>query len=157
MDVPLVRRFVAMLAFAVWLGGFTFYAAVVVPTGTDWLGGAVAQGFITQAVTIRLNILGVGTLAALLWNALATRVRGRLRASLVLTLALLATTLALLFALHPALDRLLDRGARAVLDEPRFYALHRAYLLTSTVQWVAGLAHLGLVISAWRREDRGQV
>ena len=82
-DASVVRRFVALLAFAAWLGGFTFYAAVVVPAGTEVLGGAVAQGFITQAVTLHLNLLGVGALAALLWNGLATRVRGRLRTALL--------------------------------------------------------------------------
>ena len=47
----LIRQFLVMSAVALWLGGFTFYALVVVPTGTDVLGGSVEQGFVTQAVT----------------------------------------------------------------------------------------------------------
>ena len=36
-------RFLVLAAFAFWVGGFTFYAAVVVPTGTEVLGGAAEQ------------------------------------------------------------------------------------------------------------------
>jgi hypothetical protein len=37
------RRGLALAAFAVWLGGLTFYALVVVPVGTQVLGGPVAR------------------------------------------------------------------------------------------------------------------
>ena len=46
----LLRRFVTMAALAFSLGGFSFYAAVVVPTGTQVLD-ATSQGFVTQQVT----------------------------------------------------------------------------------------------------------
>src|SRR5258707_15304973 len=55
--IVLARRGLALAAFAVWLGGLTFYALVVVPVGTQVLGGPVAQGFVTQAVTVRLNFV----------------------------------------------------------------------------------------------------
>jgi hypothetical protein len=63
---------------------------------------------------------------------------------------------AVLFALHPSLDRLLDPATRTVADHARFYATHRAYLLVTAAQWIAGAVHMGLVLAAWRAEDRAQ-
>jgi hypothetical protein len=50
------RRFLAFAAVAFWLGGFTFYAGVVIPVGIRVLGGHVRQGFITQQVTQWINV-----------------------------------------------------------------------------------------------------
>ncbi len=139
------RRLLAVLLLTVWWGGFTFYALAVVPTGHQVLRSKVRQGFITQQVTNKLNVLGAVTLALLLWQWLATRreaaAPGWSRAAAI-SWAALAVTLALLFWLHPRLDALLDAGQRAVLDDEKFYALHRIYLVVATVQWLAGLAHL---------------
>ena len=63
----------------------------------------------------------------------------------------LAVTLAWLFWLHPRLDALLDAGQRAVLDDEKFYALHRIYLVVATVQWLAGLVHL-ISLQAGRKQ-----
>ena len=65
------RRLFAILLLAVWWGGFTFYALVVVPTGHQVLRSKVRQGFITQQVTNQLNVLGAVTLALLLWQWVA--------------------------------------------------------------------------------------
>ena len=54
-------RFVAIWTLAIWLGGFTFYAAAVIPVLHDQLGGALESGLVTQRVTIDLNLLGVAT------------------------------------------------------------------------------------------------
>ena len=48
--VELARRALVTVALAVWWGGLTFYGAVVVPVGTEVLGGAAEQGFVTQRV-----------------------------------------------------------------------------------------------------------
>ena len=138
-----LRRFVVMLLFAVWFGGFTFYALAVVPTGHRILRSKVRQGFITQEVTNKLNALGVVTLAALAWQVVAVR-RAKSRRWFrvaAISWAALAVTLALLCWLHPHLDALLDPVARSVTDDDKFYALHRWYLIVATVQWLAGLVH----------------
>src|SRR5262245_17028409 len=56
-------RFLVLQSLLLWQGGFLFYTAVVVPTGTDVLGSAAAQGAITTRVTDALNGLGVVALA----------------------------------------------------------------------------------------------
>ena len=61
----LLPQMAALLAMALWWGGLTFYAAVVVPTGVEVLGGAAEQGFITQRVSNIINLLGALTLAVL--------------------------------------------------------------------------------------------
>ena len=144
-----LRRFVVMLLFAVWFGGFTFYAVVVVPTGHHVLRSKVRQGFITQQVTNKLNALGVVTLAALAWQVVAVR-RGKsrrwFRVASISWMAL-AVTLAVLFWLHPHLDALLDPVARSVMDDDKFYSLHRWYLIVATVQWLAGMIHAATLLT----------
>lgn len=139
-----VRRFLFVSGVAFWLGGFTFYGSVVIPTGIKVLHGHVMQGFITQQVTEWLNVSGAVALPILLWNMLAIwSVRGRwARWTLVATWAVMAAVQVELFLLHPALDRLLDPQAREVLDYDRFDMLHRMYLTSSTIQWAAGMLHV---------------
>ena len=135
--------------FAVWLGGFTFYALVVVPTGHHVLRSKVRQGFITQEVTNKLNWLGAVTLALLLWQMLAARresVSPRCFRVTAWSWAVLAVTLATLFWLHPHLDALLDPVNRSVVDDDKFYALHRWYLIVATGQWLAALVHGAAVL-----------
>ena len=139
-----VRRVAAILLLALWWGGFTFYALVVVPTGHHVLRSKVRQGFITQEVTNKLNWLGAVTLALLLWQMLAARREGVSPRCFQVTAwswSVLAVTLAALFWLHPHLDALLDPVNRSVVDDDRFYALHRWYLIVATVQWLAALVH----------------
>ena len=127
-------RWVALAALALWIGGTTFYALVVVPTGT-WLFGSVEQGLLTEQVTRQLNAIGLVCLLVLLPAAWRSRL---LAASWVV----LALALAALFGLHPQIAATIDRAHREVSDHARFYFWHRAYLLTTTVQWLAGLATL---------------
>lgn len=144
-----LRRFVVMLLFAVWFGGFTFYALAVVPTGHRILRSKVRQGFITQEVTNKLNALGVVTLTALAGQVVAVR-RAKSRRWFrvaAISWAALAVTLALLCWLHPHLDALLDPVARSVTDEDKFYALHRWYLIVATVQWLAGMIHAATLLT----------
>src|SRR5947209_926968 len=134
-------RFVAVWTLAIWLGGFTFYAAAVIPVLHDQLGGALESGLVTQRVTIDLNLLGVATVVIGLVLAMFERAsgwRGPFRSKV--SLGLLASTalcLLALFVLHPMLDRRLEAGEMAA-----FYPLHRAYLWVSTVQWVTNSALL---------------
>src|SRR5260370_16274673 len=65
----LVRRVLVLAALMFWQGGFTFYAAVVVPVGQDVLGSHLAQGFITRQVTNYLNLAGGLALGILGWES----------------------------------------------------------------------------------------
>lgn len=138
-----LRRFVATFSFTIWLGGLTFYALAVVPTGHQVLRSKVRQGFITQRVTQKLNWIGAVTMLLLMAEVVARRERsGWWRTGCASWLAMSGLLVAL-FQLHPHLDALLDESSRAVVDDDRFYALHRIYLLLTTVQWLAGAVHLG--------------
>ena len=55
-----------------------------------------------------------------------------------------------LFFLHAEMDAVMDSARAFVVDRDGFYTLHRAYLISSTIQWAAGLAWIGLTIRAWR-------
>lgn len=129
-----VHRFVAVAALALWIGGTTFYAIVVVPTGTRLLG-SIQQGMLTEQVTRQLNWLGVGCLLVLLpalWKSRATAA----------SWLVLAATLAALFWLHPRIAVFIDHANHLVTNPAAFYQWHRAYLLVTAVQWIAGLVQL---------------
>jgi hypothetical protein len=139
-----IRRFLLMAAIGFWIGGFTFYASVVIPVGMQVLGGHVRQGFITQQVTQWLNISAIFALAIFAWNAFAVwgRIGKLARFILLTTLCFMSAIQIELFVLHPYLDRLLDIKAREVIEFGRFGTLHRIYLVTTTVQWGFGLLHV---------------
>ncbi len=126
------------VALAFWLGALTFYAAIVVPIGTDVVG-SMYQGLITRQVTNRLNLGGAILLALLLVNV--ARQRGRMLAATWLLMVVSQLSLVLL---HPHLDSMLDAVAHRV-DDLSFYNWHRAYLLITAVQWFAGWVHLALL------------
>jgi hypothetical protein len=150
----LLRRYLALAALFFWQGGFTFYASVVVPVGQDVLGSHVDQGFITQQVTGWLNYTGFIALVPLAgeWfltpDACGWRRHGRLALGAAMVL-----TLAGLFVLHGRLDPYLDPGEHILLNPRAFRPLHRLYLWTQTVQWLAAVLYLALTLAAWRAED----
>ena len=131
----LVRRFLLFQSFMLWQGGFLFYTSFVVPVGTRVLGSAEGQGRITARVTESLNICGLVALAFMLWDARAARSRTRLGLWIAM-----AACQAALHILHAKMTALMDPTRSFVLDRDAFYGLHRIYLITSTVQWAAGLA-----------------
>ena len=124
-----LRRFVVLIALMFWLGGFTFYASVVVPISTRILGSALRQGFITREVTFYLNTAAAASLLLLGWDVLATRDPSRLRrcarAGLWLFMVLAQ---ALLFYLHAHLDSMMQAKGRFILEPEMFRAGHRVYL-----------------------------
>src|SRR5262245_3867703 len=89
-------RFVVLAAFVFWVGGFTFYTAIVVPIGTGQLT-ALGQGFITRDVTQRINIAASVALGLMLLDLAVTS--GLWRTRLVLWLVMAACQ-AGLFWLH---------------------------------------------------------
>src|SRR5437870_1841743 len=67
----LLRRLLVLAAFAYWQGGFTFYAGVVVPLGTEVLGGAGDQARVTRLVTWYLSLSGAAVLAVFALDVIA--------------------------------------------------------------------------------------
>ncbi len=135
-----LRRFLVVQLLLVWQGGFLFYAAVVVPTGTKLIGTA-GQGAITARVTDALNAVGAVALAVLALELCRSRGRWACWGFAVMCHALL-------LALHARLDVLMADHTSA-----EFYNLHRFYLLTSTAQWLACLLLTWLTLRAWRTAD----
>ena len=145
------RRFLAIASLMFWQGGFTFYAAVVVPVGQEVLGSHLEQGFITRVVTRYLNIAGAVALGVLAFELLAcARRRSKLRWSVWLSMV---GVLAALIVLHPTLDSLIDVDAHALIDRPSFRLRHRIYLWVSTLEWVLAGSYLWLLLRDWARSE----
>src|SRR5262249_56597146 len=70
--MTILRRFLVLIALFFWQGGFTFYAAVVVPIGQQVLNSHLRQGFITQQVTNYLNLSGAIALVPLAWEVVVS-------------------------------------------------------------------------------------
>jgi hypothetical protein len=153
--VTVLRRFLVLAALMFWTGGFTFYAAVVVPVGAEVLGSHREQGYITQQVTNYMNLSGAAALPLLAWDAAAARDPSRWRRRVRwLTWLGMVSTLAVLAWLHPQLDSLLGLDEVTVFNASAFRPLHRTYLWTSTIQWGFAVLYTALAICAWRAEDR---
>jgi hypothetical protein len=152
-----VRRFVVLQALLIWQGGFLFYAAVVVPTGTEILGSAAAQGTITARVTDALNLLGLLALAVLAfdlrWNRDPIHKRTEIR-WWCWSLALLCQ--GLLFYFHYLLDAFMDPARTRIVINPPFRPVHRMYLWTVSAQWFLCLLLLWFNVRAWRSEDMAE-
>lgn len=132
-------QFVVTLSLAMWWGGLTFYSAIVVPLGIEQIGGA-EQGFLTQRVTVRLNIAGTITGICLLADALwrGPRKHRAALASVILGLQ------AWLWFLHARLSLWLDAASSSSHSGESFYQAHRIYLWVTSTQWLIGLVCLGV-------------
>jgi hypothetical protein len=139
-----------------WLGGFTFYASIVVPIGMEVLkNSALRQGFITRRVTTDLNVTAAVALAVLLAEVCLTADPSRRRRWARLGLwGVMAICQVGLFVGHAYLDARLQEKGMLILDPETFRAGHRLYLWTHTVQWGAGLVFIWLMLRAWAGEDR---
>lgn len=153
-----VRRFLVVQVLMLWQGGFLFYTAVVVPTGTEVLGSAAAQGAITARVTDALNLLGVVGIAIVAWDLAVTRDPSRRRTAArwcCWAAAMVCQYLLLVF--HPILISLMDPGRMYVTIREPFYPLHRLYLWASTVQWLAGVLLVWWTLRAWSQEQPASI
>jgi hypothetical protein len=151
--LTLVRRFLVVAALMYWTGGFTFYAAVVVPIGTEVLGSGAEQGRITRQVAPVINHVGVVAVVLFAWDVAATR---RLRLVRGLAWAGMAACLVTLVILYPYLDRMFH-GEEAYLDSrAAFRPWHRTYLWVISVQWGFAVAFALVSLVAWRAQDRVQ-
>lgn len=152
--MTLALRFVVLQTLLLWQGGFLFYTAVVVPTGTKLLGAA-GQGAITARVTDAMNAVGAVALAALVLELRLTRdPNPRRTARRWWAWGVALACHGLLIYLHLLLDYFMDDARRRVAVVPPFYPVHRAYLWVSTVQWLACALLTWWTLLAWRTEDR---
>lgn len=127
-----------------------FYALVVVPIGTDELGGATDQGFITRRVTVWLNYIGGGCLLAYAVDSTIGRYCRRLRQFLCIASIII---LLVLFSLHNVMNGYLNPDEHIIIEKHTFYRLHAIYLILSGVQWMVMLAAIWLMLAAWRAAD----
>ena len=148
-----LRRFLVIQALMLWQGGFLFYAAVVVPIGTE-VFSSFGQGMVTRHVTDWLNAIGAVAVTVLAWDQWAngdSRAQARARWGLW---AVLTGCLAGLALVHLRLEPYVD----STMDPGEFYAWHRVYLIAAAVQWVAGLVYVVALLRAWARPAaNGQV
>jgi hypothetical protein len=141
---------------AAWMGGFTFYALIVIPTAERVLDSMRDTGFITQQVTRWLNLIGAGVLLILAW-LLAAGWRGqssRLRFGVVATWTVMAVAQTALFIIHPLIDRFLEAEGHKLHHFEQFSEMHTIYLVFATIQWSAALLQIWLMLMIWRRQDR---
>ncbi len=138
-----------------WQGGFLFYAAVVVPIGTAVLGTSSAQGVITARVTDEMNAIGLVTLAFIALDLrLTTDVNARRIAIRWWCWGFAFVAHFLLLYFHLLLDSFMDSARTRIVIGPPFRPVHRMYLWTITVQWLACLVLVWSTVNAWRGEDR---
>lgn len=144
--MQLLRRFVVIQALMLWQGGFLFYAAVVVPSGTEVLG-SFQQGRVTRHVTNTMNVIGAATIVILAWDQCRTSFCRRTRWTLW---SILAIALAMLAVLHPRIESNVDFSASGqIADYAGFYFWHRLYLYVAATQWIMGLVYVAVTLQAW--------
>jgi hypothetical protein len=149
-----LRRYLTLISLMFWLGGFTFYASIVVPIGMDVMkGSALRQGFITRRVATELNVTAAVALSVLLAEVFLTADSSRRRWARLGLWSVMALCQVGLFIGHAYLDARLQVKGMIVLDSETFRTGHRVYLWTHTVQWGAGLVFIWLMLRAWAAED----
>lgn len=138
-----------------WMGGFTFYALIVIPTAERVLGSMRDTGFITQQITRWLNLIGAGVLLILLGivTAGSRRQPPRLRLCLAATWVIMAIAQAALFIIHPLIDRFLEAQGHKLHHFEEFDKMHTVYLVFATIQWSAALLQIWLMLMLWRLQD----
>ncbi len=148
-----LRRLLFLWLFAFWQGGFLFYAAVVVSVGTEVLGTAEDQGWITQQVTNWLNLAGAAALAAWAWDIVAEPASAAWRRRRWSLWSLLVAGLLALILLHPFLDAHMDYESRRLFGRANFRLLHKAYLWISTAQWLGSIGLSWWTLRVWKSFD----
>lgn len=151
--LTMVRRFLLIVALSLSFGGSIFYAAVVVPIGSQMLD-STSQGFVTQKVTHGMNAATAATIAILIWEAvaIAPRLTAISRWLLLAIIVMLVLSNVALIGLHFQLDDLLMPESFSVIQPARFYRLHQFYLWISIAQWLVMLVVIGWLVRAWRTD-----
>lgn len=144
-----IRRFLLLVALAFSFGGFSFYAAVVVPVGSAVLD-STSQGFVTRQVTHFLNAGQFVLLLILAWEIRAGNQTKAARRQLLILCGILSLCCTGLIIAHPWLDSLLDAEAFSISHPEEFYFRHRVYLWVSSVQWLATLTLIWVLQASWQ-------
>ncbi len=156
--MTILRRFLVLQLLILWQGGFLFYSAVVVPIGTDVLGGSFEQGRITRLVTEQMNVIGAVALGFFAWDLLHASRSLRQRCVLWGCWLFMAAGLVALFLLHPRMVEMVNfessSAARFKGKHADFRFLHRTYLWIVTVQWAVGLLFAIVMLASWRQSDK---
>ena len=139
-----VRRFLVIQALLIWQGGFFFYAAVVVPIGTQ-VHGAFGQGMVTRHVTDWMNLIGAVAVVILAWDQWANGDSRACRWARWGLWIVFASGLVALAIIHRHIEAYLDSS----MDYRTFYTWHRVYLIVASVQWVAGMGYVVVMLRAW--------
>jgi hypothetical protein len=142
----MVLRFLCVFSLSIWVGGFSFYSAVVIPVLHESFG-SLDTGYVTQRVTDYINAAG-GVAVALWWlSAWADRSAGAALARRGRLGLLFTTTVILLglIGLHGVMDGRLESGSLR-----GFYPLHRIYLIASTAQWFVNSGLMAVALILWR-------
>ena len=129
---PTAWRLCLLLAWGIWWGGLCFYAVVVVPIGTEVIGG-VEQGFITQRVTQWHNAITGFFLVGLLVEASRRRSRALWTVGAALTIIEIG-----LIVWHARLTSMMDFQQQTVPSH--FYREHATYLWITATEWLLGIA-----------------
>ncbi len=129
--------------FAIWWGGLTFYALIVVPIGSD-VTSSVQQGFVTQRVTFWHNLL----LTLATCCVFAEALRRRSFKWWLLSTSLLLVNAALL-GMHWQLSGMIDATEQLVPSDS--YRMHAIYLWLTTAEWLIGLASAILFVHNSKR------
>jgi hypothetical protein len=145
-----VLRFLCRVTFAIWFGGFTFYAGVVVPDLHENFGG-METGEVSRRVAVVLYLFGgsailLGGIIAAIDPAERSGWRGKARLGL---LAVSSILLVALVAMHRVMGGRLDSG----LGRDAFFPLHETYLTVFAIQWLANLGLMAVETGRGPRRD----
>lgn len=141
----LALRLLAIAAWSVWVGGFSFYGGVVVPI-LDADLGSFETGLVSRKVTVILNLIGGADLG--IWWLLLVVERGKdrflVRFGRITALIVASGVQGLLFWMHRVMEYRLDH-----IGLTGFRRWHESYLIASTVQWGANLLLMTLTVWIW--------
>jgi hypothetical protein len=129
------HNYLKIIALSLWWGAFTFYAGIVVPVGMNVLGSHTEMGFITQQVTVYINVF---SLILFLFFAYCLKNEEFKKGKLVeeiTTISLIGFQL-LLILLHNSQTDLLDFENHKIINRDNFYLLHRIYLIVESLIWL---------------------
>ena len=138
-------RFLWLVGFSLWTGGFVFYASFVIPILRRELG---ESAIITRHVAQIFNWVGVVVLAFWSFELWMDRPRSKTwRAALVVLLANVIV-LGLLFWAYEWV-----KGGSQDPGDSSFWFSHRVYLWLSTLQFLLSVASLAISLRRWREVD----
>jgi len=152
--IVLLRRLLVVQMLMLWMGGFVFYTAVVVPIGTEVLGSALEQSRITRWVSRSINLIGIATLAVLLIETACCRPARRAGIVMLVCTLSMAILTTVLIGVRNHMLTLVNFDAMVIVNREELHGWHRVYLWTISLQWAISVVYLLTMLSAWRSIDR---